>query len=372
MQKRTYNMFGFFKKNKKLNNLDAYGEAFLQEKFDTIGVVQRGSKNVCIAFSSRDTSKGSFTFYKTVAALDANIIFVNDYSNQWFLNGTPEFTTEAHFLSYLRFIIDKLKGHQGKLFTLGSSMGAYAALKYGATLGADRIFAMGPEIELCLPLGRSVTSLTHVEAGSGNISDLYYKNPNEVLIISGNNDIVDMYCLGLLHDKNVNLNINLVNNRTHVVANYLNATFGLDSIVRKFFEDGDLGFLQEAELCPVPDLKSALAMRVFNEQLARKEVRVTDKHILFALAKANPMWSMPQYFCALICEKENNQAGAECFYKSALAAQPILGRARLALAKLYMKQKNYGSVISLMSEQNFTMTENMEKILIQAKQKEGS
>ncbi|HHQ4088202.1 TPA: hypothetical protein ACSPZB_004799, partial [Citrobacter freundii] len=44
----------------------------------------------------------------------------------------------------------------GKLWILGTSMGAYAALKYGAELKADRIVAFNPENTLGMTFSKSI------------------------------------------------------------------------------------------------------------------------------------------------------------------------------------------------------------------------
>lgn len=257
-------------------------------------------------------------------------------------------------MAWLRSEINRLSGPTGKLFMLGASMGAYAALKYGAIFGADRIFAMGPESELCLPLGRSVTSVFGVKPGAGNIAGLPYKNPGDVLVLSGSNDIVDLYCASRLKEGNADLDVRLIRNRTHVVAKYIDAQFSLEAVICRFLETGDRSFLERAEVLEVPHMSGAMAMRIFNEELSRRNIETSNSEVIFALANEFPHWSMPQYFAALIFDKWQDVVNAELYLRRAVSAQKNLGRSRLKLAQILNSQKRWDETIALLEEQSAT------------------
>jgi tetratricopeptide (TPR) repeat protein len=330
-------------------------------------VETRASEDVCVAFSSRDTAPGKFTFFKTLSNSRANVIYLNDYSNSWFLQGTPDFPDEVFFISWLRKQIDVLKAPSGKLTMIGASMGAYAALKYGAILGADRIFSLGPESELCIPLGRSITSISADFKGKGNIAGLEYKNPKDVLIISGSNDIVDLYSASRFQSCNPEIDVRLIRNRTHVVAKYLNAQFNLDNIVSGFLSKGDRSFLDNAETMSVPSLQEAHAMKSFNEKLANREVERCDELIIIKLADAFPQWSMPQHYAGLLFEASENETDAEQYFNRALVAQPSLGRSRLKLAQIFARGQRWTECVRLLEEQSGTAyTANIAKLLSEA------
>jgi acetyltransferase-like isoleucine patch superfamily enzyme len=313
----------------------------------SVFVDRRPYDDVCIAFAARDTAPGKFTFYNVLAELQASVVFANDFSNGWYLNGTPDFAGAPQFMAWLKAQIEQLKAPSGRLFTLGSSMGAYAALRYGSLLKADRILALGPESELCIPLGRSVTSLS-LQEGAEDISRLEYKHPEGVLVISGNNDIVDFYCASKLKAGNPKINVQLINNRTHVVAKYLNAQFGLDQIVRSFLTERDDSFLEKCERAPTIDVARASAVKLFNESLANRRIDTEHADTLLEVAGAIPQWSLPHYFCALIAEAKADAEAHERHLKDAIRAQPNLGRAVLNLAQLYFDSKRMSDCISLL------------------------
>lgn len=300
--------------------------------------------DVIVAFSARDTEPGKFTFFSILAQVKANVIFVNDYSNGWYLNGTPEFDDEAALLKYLSEQISVLRHPtQGRIFTLGSSMGAYAALKYGSLLGADKVIAMGPESELCIPLGRSVTSIPHRKEGDCSIYDLKFKDPAAIYIFSGSNDIVDYYCACKMAHANPRLNINIITNRTHVVAKYLNAQFGLENIIQSlFFNDND-SFLKNAEIGVVVPPEIATDIKMFNQKLSKGMVDTSYSASIARAVELFPAWSMIHYFNGLIHEKDGDRNAALSAMRAALEAQENLGRARLKLAALLCEDHHYSA-----------------------------
>lgn len=309
---------------------------------DSIYIRKTLTNNDCIlVFSARDKEKGKFTFWSVLDEIDINIIFINDYSNGWYLKGTPEFDSHDDFLDFLKHSISDIIKDNGKLYTLGSSMGAYAALKYGSFLDADSIIAMGPESELCIPYGRSVTSLKSYSEGNEDIANLKFINPERVYIFSGNNDIVDFYSACKFKHYNPLLSVNIINNRTHVVAKYLNASFGLKEIVESLFIKEDTSFLRYCERGQLTSFKIARDIKMFNEKHQSKFIDTTYKKEILETAEKIKEWSMIQYFAALICEKENRLEEAKQFLINSLLAQNNLGRSRLKLASLYFKAGNY-------------------------------
>lgn len=302
--------------------------------------VERG--DVLLAFSARDTEQGKFTFFSVLKDVKANVIFVNDFSSNWYLDGTPDFRSEADMVRYLKErIAELIDPASGRLFTLGSSMGAYAALKFGSLLDADGVFAMGPESELCIPLGRSVTSLKGRTEGDGDISRLQYKNPAGVYVFSGSNDIVDYYCACKLAHFNPRLSVSIINNRTHVVAKYLDAKFGLANIVSSLFFQNNAEFILSAELGALSDLQLATDIKLFNEKLSAGVVDISHADSVAKAARMFQNWSMVQYFHALVQEKTGNIEGAMTSLRDALRAQSNLGRARLKLAGMLMRVNDY-------------------------------
>lgn len=310
--------------------------------FETVCVVPKDSADVIVVFSARGVDKGKFTFWKLLAEFPATLIFVNDHSHGWYLRGTPEFATEAAMLSHLQQLIAKHKGSGGRLFTLGTSMGAYAALKYGSAFSADAVLAFGPESEVCIPLGRSVTSLSgYYKEGDEPIFSLTYKNGAEVTIISGNEDIVDLYCAARFYEGNPQIRIVIVNNCDHLVTLHLHREIGLDRFLLNYFYPSPEGNLQsnlhKLDLGQGLGVESARILKLFNEGLARKETLLQYKAEVEKLALANPNWAFIQYssgMCRFACA---DYRAAATFFNQCLSSRPRLARARVKLIHCYFK-----------------------------------
>lgn len=328
---------------------------------------ESGSRDVLLLFSARAVERGKFTFWKLAQRLPVNVILINDYSNGWYLKGTPEFSSESEFLDFLTARIAHITQGTGRLFCMGSSMGAYATLKYGALLHADKMLAMGPESELCLPLGRSVSTVKGVSAGTCDISGMPYKEGAEILIFSGNNDIVDFYCACRFKEKTENARIVLINNETHVVAKYLEREFGLVNVAQDFFLNNDTDFLARIEAGPVPDAETARDVRLFNEELTKKNVAMEYRTSIEKVAAAAPRWSMIQYFLGMIRCQDRDLEAANAAFELALMSQPDLGRARLKLAQNKMQQRLYAEAVEhldYLAQKNLTL--NVAKLLHQS------
>lgn len=315
---------------------------------DSILVSKRLSNkgNVLIVFSARDTEKGKFTFYSLTNELSINIIYVNDYSNQWYLNGTPDFSDTNGLLDYLQNEIINLKcPASGNVYTLGSSMGAYAALKFGSLLGAEKILALGPESELMLPHGRSITSV-NIDQNTPpirDISSLSFISPNNVLILSGNNDIVDFYCACAFKENNPDISVFLINNWSHVVAKYINSLIGLKVVLNEFFITNNMSFLKKLSLSSTIKLDESVVIRDFYYTLAESIIDVSKKDIIIQVAKTFPKWSLIQFYAAKIYWQLTDMDQCEIYLNRALEAQNTLGRARLLLCQVLFNSKKYST-----------------------------
>lgn len=71
-------------------------------------------------------------------------IFIRDIHKQWYLAGINSEICNPKLL--LEFLQKETDGYQ--LITIGSSAGGYASLLYGNLLGAIRIYAFSPQVEL--------------------------------------------------------------------------------------------------------------------------------------------------------------------------------------------------------------------------------
>lgn len=115
------------------------------------------SPNVLLVFSAVDIPKGHFLGFNNVFftdVFDANIIFVNDYSKQWYLNGIIGLGDSVdETLERLRELIDTYRKPEGVVVVYGNSMGAFGALMYGCRLNVDIAITPGVELLVNNPIG---------------------------------------------------------------------------------------------------------------------------------------------------------------------------------------------------------------------------
>lgn len=98
-----------------------------------------------IAFGSMGNNFGvqPRQFFKTFQERDAEVLFVKDYRQCWYQRGLIGVTKDVPSTAeYLRTL---LNGDMRPVVTVGASSGGFAALLFGAMLGARRVVAFSPQ-----------------------------------------------------------------------------------------------------------------------------------------------------------------------------------------------------------------------------------
>ena len=150
--------------------------------------------NLLIVFSCANSK--SFTFYLNTQSMPCDVLYVRDpFLNHWYQSGVEPGSTIHVLAETLKNITEPYRS----VYCLGSSMGGYASLLFGALLGARRVIALAPQVVLdpCFP--RSPHRDT----------PLYYADiralvkaarTTEILIAFGDLDLVDSYNISLLQE----------------------------------------------------------------------------------------------------------------------------------------------------------------------------
>lgn len=84
----------------------------------------------------------AFDFERTLSGLDCHALFLRDYARLWYLGPLDNVVTGCaiqHNVQVIQNVIANVR--VAHLCTLGVSMGGFAALLYGALLGAARVLA---------------------------------------------------------------------------------------------------------------------------------------------------------------------------------------------------------------------------------------
>lgn len=95
------------------------------------------------------SNKNSLPFYMfnsltNDTTINANIIFVRDVEQCWYLTGYDNNNTHVDFLNDLKLILDT-NFKNNKIITVGQSAGGFAALLFGSLLTVNNIIVFNPQ-----------------------------------------------------------------------------------------------------------------------------------------------------------------------------------------------------------------------------------
>lgn len=103
------------------------------------------SETAIVAFSSHGTRPDRFHFYRLDQFVpDASKLLVRDPADNWYNTGLPG---AGDTVEEIAAAIEAELAAMGvrRAITLGSSMGAYAAILFGCLIGAERVVAQSPQ-----------------------------------------------------------------------------------------------------------------------------------------------------------------------------------------------------------------------------------
>ncbi len=107
------------------------------------------SRTLLLTFGGMKSTAGlvTFEFVALTADMPVKKMFVRDPRQSWYHRGMP---SHGKTLESIAELLQKIVAEQDvdRLVTVGSSAGGYAALAFGALLGADRVLAFGPQTTL--------------------------------------------------------------------------------------------------------------------------------------------------------------------------------------------------------------------------------
>ncbi len=163
----------------------------------------RGSKKLVIFFSATGVKAGEFNFWKFGHRLQCHCIFLNNGEARWYQNGVPGLG------SSVEETVETLKNwaaslNADEIYTVGSSMGGYAAILYGCLLDA-RILSFSAETILSIPGARSVSHIARRTEILYPDLTTYIENAKKPIdLYVGEIDPVDIYCASkVAHSRNI-------------------------------------------------------------------------------------------------------------------------------------------------------------------------
>ncbi len=176
----------------------------LAGEHDFIKVARKdGTTRTLFAFSHVGYPIGKFALSHELAGIDANIVFVNTKDNSWYQAGAgDDFPTIGDLKTALAYIRDELSASQS--YTVGMSMGGYAAALFGGLLEVDAVLAFTPEITIGTNHGRS-TKLNNLRVYDEEfmaLSGIISRNQKTVFnFVYGMYDLTDLALLWPIASK---------------------------------------------------------------------------------------------------------------------------------------------------------------------------
>jgi len=207
--------------------------------------LHNGSKKLIIFFAAQNMMPGKYNFFQMGREIEENLLFVNDLTNQWYQNGIDGLgDTFEETIATIKKWIEYLDIEE--VYTLGTSMGGYAAIMYGVHLNAS-VLSFAPEIILQTPYSRSkkkIQKKTKVLYSDLRVLMEGYGKP--ITVISGECDVLDIYFAGLLIPTET-LNVITIKGADHYLPTYLTRASYTTRLIRTFYEAGkpDVSFIFE-------------------------------------------------------------------------------------------------------------------------------
>lgn len=219
---------------------------------DFVKLAIRGDRPALLAlvFSHVEEPAGRFTFERSVGELGWDAILLNVPDRSYYLRGIPGLGGDLEAtLAALRGAIDRLA--PGRVVALGTSMGGFGALLFGARLGVDRVLAIGAETELMLRGSRSRGFIADrfVPCVADLRPAIAASQATRFFLLAGETDVADIHAAWRVADL-PHVGALPVRNAEHEVGRWLTRRERLLPFLRAF-ADG-------APLDPLLDLGDAL------------------------------------------------------------------------------------------------------------------
>ncbi|WP_297771210.1 tetratricopeptide repeat protein [uncultured Roseovarius sp.] len=209
-----------------------YPSALSGPSFHVLPSDDPNARRLVIFFAAKDLSFDRFNFFQLGRELPEHRMFVNNGSNDWYQSGVPGLG--ADFTD----CVAMLRAWQGALgaaeiCTVGTSMGAYGAIQYGAALGA-RVLAFASESRLGMPHSRSARYYTaSTPPVCPDLRPALTKGTADVTLFVGERDPVDLCAASELAAMQGVRAYSLVG-CAHIVPTFLSRQSRLGPLLRAF------------------------------------------------------------------------------------------------------------------------------------------
>lgn len=303
-----------------------------------VKVIDKKSANTIVYFSSVNVPIGKFNGTNAIEGIDANLIFLNCKDNSWYLSEIPGFSRDVSELSKnIKELTDQLGNGKINPYTLyyGGSMGGYGALLYGSMNNADKVIATGVELNLRKQTGYAST-LSSYDFSSIELPDIatIAKNSQtDIDLLFGEaspEDYEDLHSLSNIE----NVHIYSIPNCAHKVPVVIEKTLGIKNFLISTLEKKSPLRNIEGKLSKFPLILKMLSGLVNFNPDTLVEI-LANRNNLDSSVKAIMYEALGNHF------KNTNISKAQNYYKLAVHFNPASSASYSALARLFLKQRNF-------------------------------
>jgi tetratricopeptide (TPR) repeat protein len=191
-----------------------------------------GAKRLVIFFGAKDLSFDKYNFFQTGRELPEHCLFINNGVNHWYQYGVPGIGSDmTSTVATIRQWAEMLDVEE--IVTIGTSMGGYGAIQYGASLEA-RVLTFATDAHLGARHSQSARYFLAEGAPScPDLCALLAKTPTDVTLFAGERDAPDLYAAWQLAQLDCVNAISLVG-ADHILPSYLSQRARLGPLLRSF------------------------------------------------------------------------------------------------------------------------------------------
>jgi tetratricopeptide (TPR) repeat protein len=193
-----------------------------------------GSNKLAVIFSTVGVKPGYFTFYKTMESIPVHKIYLTDPNSEWFQSGIPGLGAT---ISETIESIKKVKEYLGatEVYTIGSSMGGYGSILYGALMDCTAL-AFGARVELGIKGSQSYTLANRgFNFKYKDLRPLVADSRCHVTIYQGEADVNDLLAANQLYPYK-NVECVTIKGVAHATPVFLNNKYGIKEVISRFVE----------------------------------------------------------------------------------------------------------------------------------------
>lgn len=215
---------------------NSYPTALAGPNFYILPREEGSAKRLVLFFGAKDLRDASFNFFQSGRELPEHVAFFNNGANEWYQYGIPGLADNFEdCVQLLRDWAACLAVEE--ICCIGTSMGGWGAIRYGAALGA-RVLAFSSDVTLNDPVSRSYKLFNSIGpvVPCPDLREALVGSKVRIRLIVGERDATDLHAAALLAEAPQVEAISIVG-CGHIVPSHLSSDARLGPLLRDFVAD---------------------------------------------------------------------------------------------------------------------------------------